>query len=286
MGFTFNGVHSSAMGIAYEGRKEPLIPEFQRVEEEVFAVDGAYDFTCANPLGRPIYKNKEIVVSCALMGKTADEMRAAARKIAIWLSCGEARLTFDDEPMFYHLAQIANKIDFEQVASRVGRFNLVFLCRPYAYCYSKSGVIPEYGEGLCFGDNTCYGGVNRYTYDAITGKSTPVYNPSEWSFTEEIIGKPFAVSNPGAPVAPIFVFSGLFMTVYIYYKDKFIKVSNASSTELIIDCGRKKVTAKSNDVSHLFSGSFFEIASGDSLLQFDGTLTKVNIDVTFNYRYL
>lgn len=285
MGFTFDGVHSSEMGLAVLSKNRPIVPEIKRVVENLSGIDGVYDFSSANPLGRPAYEEREITVECGIVGKDAQDLRQAARKVAVWLSGKEARLRFDDEPFYYYLARVANRIDLQQVASRVGRFNLVFTCRPFAYSYRMSGCIPEYGQGLCFGDGTVYGGEHMYFVNNDT--ITPEPDLGRWPMDQQIIGLPILVKNPGMPVAPIFRISGTANNVKFISRKKVLTYSGNSTGTLSVDFERKKATLDEiNNVTNYLVGDFFELQTGDNFIQIAADSIVGDLEVIFNYRYL
>lgn len=284
MGFTFNEIHSSEMGVGVRSKNRPVAPEVKRVTENIFGVDGVYDFSSVNPLGRPVYEEREITVECSIVGKDAEDLRQASRKIALWLSGKEARLRFDDEPFVYYLARVVNRIDLEQVAYRVGRFNLIFTCRPFAYSYRMTGVLPGYGKGLCYGDGTVYGGEHMYI---INGDSiTPKLEIDRWPMDQPIIGLPILVKNSGMPASPVFRFTGAVNNVKFVCGDKILTYSGDSIGTLTIDFERKKAILDDNNVTNYLIGDFFELENGDNFIQIVADSIVGYLEVIFNFRYL
>lgn len=132
LGFSYNGKHCSKFGICMKSKNRSLMPQPKIYTEEVMDRDGVYDFSAANPLGRVLYKNREIIVECAYVSDSFSNVRNNAHEIAFWLFSGSKQLIFDDEPFYYYIATLREKVDMSHVGRR-GSFTLIFDCEPFAY---------------------------------------------------------------------------------------------------------------------------------------------------------
>ena len=275
LGFKFNGVHSNGIGLIMRSKNRPILPEPKIVTEEIHSADGVYDFSSANPYGRIMYRQREISVDCNFISRSVPRLRSKAHEIASWLSCGEARLVFDDEPDVFYLAKVANRIDLNQQISDIGSFTIVFSCRPFAYSFVKSGDIHSYGNGLKYGDLVSYGGYNRFV---ITNNGVEPHLP-----LGDFV---FNVRNFGTHVKPIIEFDGVFKNALITFDDKFLRLPQNASGFLYADCEKRKVVLNGMNITNHISGSFFELAPGDNIMSISGDDISCDLVFSFNYLYL
>jgi len=263
-GFKFNGVHSSSFGLVMQSKNRPILPEPKIIIEDIPARNGVYDFSESNPYGHIMYKEREVSVDCKFVNKSIVDLRKNARKIAAWLALSEGKLIFDDEPCVFYLARVSNRIDLEHQISKIGSFTIVFTCRPFAYSVVTSGDIPSYGDGLYYDDHAFYGGNNVFS---VTGYKT------------------FNVVNYGTYVKPIIILDGTFDNVLITYESKSLQYLQQGSGVLSIDCEKNRVTKDGLNVINYISGEFFELVSGDNIMEISGTNLDCNLYFVFNYLY-
>ncbi len=283
LGFSFDGIHCGSFGIIMRSKNRPVLPEPKRVIEEIPARHGVYDFSAANPYGRVMYNQREVSVECRVVCKSVEDLRQTARQIAQWLSCGEARLIFDDEPFVYYLASVANRIDLEQQVGKVGGFTLLFDCRPFAYSTICSGIVPAYGEEISYGDRSQYGGYNIFT--ATNDGVLPCYDPEVVLFGEVIDEFTFNVQNLGTYVKPKIEIEGIFDNLRIISREMFLQLPAEAYGSLLIDCENRKAILNENNIVNLISGTFLELAPGDNIMRITADDLDCDIRFVFDYRY-
>jgi predicted phage tail component-like protein len=126
-GLTFNGKHSySDMGLVMLSKNRPILPEPKIIVEDFTGVDGEYDYSNVNPDGRTKYKSVTDEIEFSFVNKKMSDVRAKAHLIAAWLACGEAQLSYDDDPNKYYLAKVVNKLDLENQMNRLRTFTVNF----------------------------------------------------------------------------------------------------------------------------------------------------------------
>lgn len=123
--WTFNGVDMRAeFGLILE---EPFDDRLKpRLRERKLVVpqrDGAYDY------GAKWYEEREVGVKCASVQLLT---RADVRRLALVLSeKGELRSWY--EPEKYYMGRIYEDTNIERIVGTAKRFNLLFVCDPFAY---------------------------------------------------------------------------------------------------------------------------------------------------------
>ena len=138
-GLTFNGRHSSEFGLVMFSRNRPILPEPKIVAEDLPGMDGEYDFSAVNPDGEIKYKPRMLDIDFTIKERNPYWLRLKANQIAAWLSCGEQKLVFDDEPNKYYLATVANKLDLGNQILSIKTFTVHFRCRPMKYGIALEG---------------------------------------------------------------------------------------------------------------------------------------------------
>lgn len=249
MDLIFNGTHSSNdLGLKMYSKVRHILPEPKLVYEDIPGTDGEYDFSEVNPDNRTKYKpfTEEITFSIIELNSTA--IRIKAREIAKWLSCGEQKLIYDDEPNVYYLARIINKLDIENQLIKLKSFTALFKCRPYGYALNE---LSESFEGI-------------------------------------IIGESQIINNPGTYVKPVITITGTFSTLTLTLVDKTLTYSDAiNEAEIVIDCENMScVKDEYINKNNKLSGEFFEFENGNNILEIDGTNLNCNVEVRFRPRYL
>jgi predicted phage tail component-like protein len=119
LGFSFDGIHSSRLGITRvsEGDRydELLVPEIEDKIVDVPGGDGSYFFGS-------LYRNREISISIAFDSLTENQFRQLRKLLAIRRPC---QLVFDERPYKIYTAKISsppelNYICFDERKKRVG----------------------------------------------------------------------------------------------------------------------------------------------------------------------
>lgn len=125
-GFTFDGIHCGAYGIAMLSKNRPILPGNNDSYIDVPGRNGSIHI----PQG---LQDRIIELECGFVETSIANLRTAARSIAAWLYTEErAALSFDDEPGKTYQAKLESAVDLEQ-AFVLGRFTLSFRCDPLAY---------------------------------------------------------------------------------------------------------------------------------------------------------
>lgn len=125
-GFTYNGQHSSDIGLIMRSRNRALLPVARDTFKEIPGREGSYLFPGT-------FQDRFIQLDCWLREASLIALKVKARQIAAWLHTADwAPLTFDDEPDKYYRAKIADQVDLTQIAG-LGRFAVSFRCLPLAY---------------------------------------------------------------------------------------------------------------------------------------------------------
>ena len=125
-GFTFDGIHCGAYGIAMLSKNRPILPGNNDSYIDVPGRNGSIHI----PQG---LQDRIIELECGFVETSIANLRTAARSIAAWLYTEErAALSFDDEPGKTYQAKLESAVDLEQ-AFVLGKFALSFRCDPLAY---------------------------------------------------------------------------------------------------------------------------------------------------------
>lgn len=163
IGFTFNNIHSSELGILRTSNgarfDEPLFPSFKDKTIEIPGRDGEIY------LGTEIDK-RQIKIPFAFAGITEKQKR----QLSIWL--GDKRihkLIFDEAPYKYYLAKVSSSslkticLDLDNGRGYYGEGEIVFTCL-YPYAQSVWKFQEEVPEELLF----CpIGGASKIVYQIL-----------------------------------------------------------------------------------------------------------------------
>ena len=155
LGFTFNGVHSSAFGVVHTVDR-PGMPKAKTDFVSRMNVDGSDDFT-ASLKGKPLYEDRVFTVQ--LQVKTTNTKSAIAKWLMVpgWLS-------FDDEPDKYWMAKCYGGLSFvPKLYGRYVEYDIEFRVEPFAY-----GAPETYSDGTL----TLQAGTYYSDYLVITTQGT------------------------------------------------------------------------------------------------------------------
>lgn len=126
LGFTFDGIHSSAYGVVMKSKNRQVLPAVNDAYVQIPGRQGSYLFP------REL-ADRIIAVDCSVLKATIPLLRSSLREIAAWLYTADRKtLVFDDEPGKNYRAKLDSAINLEQ-AFVLGKFNLHFRCEPLAY---------------------------------------------------------------------------------------------------------------------------------------------------------
>jgi len=125
LGFTFNTIHSSEMGVVFRSVDRTLLPAKRVIRYTIPGKSGTYDIEDG-------YENRDIACELSFIGTNNNYpgLRSKARAVAGWLS-GEGLLVFDDEPNRAYAAKVVEGVSIEQIAT-MGRCGVTFSCAPFA----------------------------------------------------------------------------------------------------------------------------------------------------------
>ena len=153
-GFSFDGTHSSDMGLFVRSVDRTLLPAKRVVQYVIPGKSGTYDVDNG-------YEKRPIVCEIGFVGvnRNRADLRIKARQVAHWLSgCGP--LVFDDEPDKGYTAEVISAVSIEEVAA-TGKASVTFSCQPFAeslqYSLESSGIvqIPKNMNVMVSGSHTC-----------------------------------------------------------------------------------------------------------------------------------
>lgn len=141
MGFTYNDIHSSDMGIRARLTSWQVSGALRNSTVSVPGKYGAADFGAD-------FDCREITVFCSVPPKrTFAALVSALDEIALWLDPvgGLRQLVFDDVPDRYFMARLNEKVDCERLLVRsAGSFDLKFYCPdPFGYAVEDEEFIIE-----------------------------------------------------------------------------------------------------------------------------------------------
>ena len=124
LGFTFNNVHSSSVGLYMDTPERIIKPALRTNLYVVPGRSGSLDY------GGDTYDTIEITVKLAYRADSLTDMRTQQRAVAEFLAAS-GPLVFDDEPDKMYTAKVVNAVSMEEVV-RTGTMEATFLCQPFA----------------------------------------------------------------------------------------------------------------------------------------------------------
>lgn len=245
-GLSFNGIHCSEYGLVMRSKNRPILPEPKIVAEDIPHRDGELDYSAVNPDGRIKYKPVTFDIEFSFAEKNMANVRAKAHQIALWLSCGEAQLCFDDDPCKYWMAKVVNKLDLANEMISLRTFTAQFRCFPYAFNNNETSI----------------------TYEDITAPADRVIN------------------NPGTFVMPRIKVTGSFSTLTLSCGGKTLTYNDALDNAEIVIENFHCIKDGSINAGNKLSGQFFEFANGNNTLSIGGTDLNIDVTVSFRAQYL
>lgn len=125
--FTFGNKHSyEDFGIIIAAR--PNIPSPKRRVSYV-SIPGR---NSSLKFDEETYEDITIVVECTI--KSVNNLSDRIDEIKGWLfNSGEGELILSFQPDKKYIAQVVNAIDFKQIYDKIGKFPIVFNCKPFKY---------------------------------------------------------------------------------------------------------------------------------------------------------
>lgn len=136
--FSFDGTHSSDMGLFVRSVDRTLLPAKRVVQYVIPGKSGTYDVDNG-------YEKRPIVCEIGFVGDNRNRaaLRIKARQVAQWLA-GYGQLVFDDEPDKGYTAEVVSAVSVDEVAA-TGKASVTFSCQPFAeslqYSLESTGVL-------------------------------------------------------------------------------------------------------------------------------------------------
>ena len=124
VGFTFAGVHSSAVGLFADTPTRTIKPALRTNLYVVPGRSGTLDY------GGDTYDSIDVFCKLAYRADTPSDMRSKQRAVAEFLAAS-GPLIFDDEPDKQYVGKIIDDVSMEEVV-RTGTVEVTWRCQPYA----------------------------------------------------------------------------------------------------------------------------------------------------------
>lgn len=144
MGFTYNDIHSKAMGVNARLTSWQVCGNLRNFTTTVPGKYGVTDFGSD-------FDYREIAVSCNIFPqKSFTDLVQKLDAISAWLNPTELhQLIFDDVPDRYFMARLNAAVDCERLVRSAGSFELRFFCPdPFSYALEDETFnIPATGSG-------------------------------------------------------------------------------------------------------------------------------------------
>ena len=301
IGFTFNGVHSSELGIirVSEGDRynESLLPSLSSKTIDVPGGDGTYYFGT-------YYTQRQIKITIAFDSLTQSQF---TRLTTLFGTKKIVPLIFDESPYKVYYVKINNTLDltyicFDEDGQRIykGEGNIEFICySPYAksrYKYREEYTIsnvPEWiaedGADLSNLDEWIDSSGIKYkgeydTYNVSTGKIL-LWNGGQLS-TDFNLYIPFEEGSETIPAFSISLNNNedqLFVTKITKIKSSDKKIKINTKTNLIEGVDENNKITGSVYNKYIEKGNFFKIPVGESELHTTDGIAKEEIEYSFLY---
>lgn len=247
-GFTFKEHHSREFGIVAKTKSRPIFPEQKLYYHDTPLMDGEYDMSDCNSLGRTVYKSRLFEIDMQISGGGIHELERKAARIALWLT-GRGILIFDDASAVQWDSRVTSDIAFSpEHGGKTAVLSVVFKANIGTATFTTV-------EGISLGD-------------AITLDSDIPFNMSEYFEKQLSSGENTieAVNIGDFYIKPRLEFSPGANNITVSYGDSKIMLEDLS-TDAVIDLERCIVTNTDGDnLINKMQGNFFELPSGVSVL--------------------
>ena len=291
MGFTYNGIHSSDLGIVRVSNgsrfDENLLPTMQDKTVQVPGGDGTYYFGS-------YFTQRQFSVSFAYDSLTEEQV---ARLKAHFGDKKIHSLVFDERPYKTYQAKVTGTATIKYIPFAEGETNRLykgegtvqFTCyQPYAVCSKK--WLSEYADCNNIQEWASASGLkqNSTGYDKLIGANTiNVYNPGDVESHFQLTVK-FNASK--IPAGRMYIDGDasrqlVWREMTLQGNDSYVKFNS----RLNLIEGYTSQGIKSGKVynKYISSGSFFNIPKGEGTLKFEGNLILDEITpIEYNYYYI
>ena len=248
LGFTYKGRHSSEFGIVAKTSNRPIVPEQKSYYYDTPYMDGEYDMTENNLLGRTTYKSRMFEITMQITANNIIELQHKLSKIASWLT-GGGKLIFDDSAGTQWQARVVSDIGFSPESKGKAAILKVF----FKANMGEAGF--DTVNGIALDD--------AVVLNADIPLDMSKYFIKHLSYGENSIE---FVNIGDFYSKPIFEFSSGPKNITCRYGDKKIMLEDVQ-TDSIIDMDRCIVTdGGGNNLLSKMQGKFFELPAGVSAL--------------------
>lgn len=248
-GFTFKNRHSSEFGVVVKTRSRRLLPGVKSYFYSTPLMDGSYDFTEANIMGREFYNDRTFELSLQITADCLDELEKKNAHAAIWLR-GSGDLIFDSAASVKWRGRFISDLAF--APERRG----------------KSAVISAVFQSEPIGMATFTTGKGIYLGDAVALDSDIPLDMSSY-FEKQLTHGENTVDfiNLGDfYVRPVLKFDNG-SNITVTYGDSKIILEGLTSGA-VIDLEKCNITDNSgNCILSKMQGNFFELPPGRSTLE-------------------
>ena len=276
-GFTFNGKHTSELGLIARTISRPFMPPAKIYSESVPDRDGSYDFSTVNQDGRVHYDDRVFEVEITAISTNLFTLQRKLSEIARWLMVTSvwADLIFDDMPTTKWRVRLENTGQVAYELEKVGIATLYFRAEPFTEALYGSAVLLSTHVPLDAPIQIGSPPLEVYTMVASGHELfIAVFNHSDWFCRPTIT-----------------VSAGVKESFTIGQGDNLVGVFRDGATEplgeITFDFANQKVNA---DLMQYFYGDFWEIRPGLNLLElrreFSQTHVELTIEVIFNYKFI
>ena len=168
-GFTFNNKHNKNFGTVMHSKSiQP--PSKKKIKESVPFMDGSYDFSTVGSNGEINYNERVITIVLGLPADSKERLQIMYSKVLEWLmDSGQCRLIFDDDPMYYYVAEVEQTSTFEQVME-FGRLTVTFTAEPFKS--SINYMVDDIWDIFNFEEDV----VQELQFNVETTKAISIYN--------------------------------------------------------------------------------------------------------------
>ena len=280
-GFSFKGIHSSDMGITVRTESRPIIPDVKKTEYSALLMDGAYDFSRANPYNREFYNNRTFKVQLYINGSDISELNKKLVKISQWLT-GTGDLIFDDTPLVKWKARRNGEIAYApELKGKKAILSVEFSVSAFGYSVVSTCEDIILDSQILLDTNIPLDMAGtEYTF-ASTIESGTTYALRFINYGERPVRPVITITTGDTSIR----FTGITLT----YNGTECSCSSANHT-YIVDCEKQQIRSTLNDNSGMmsnFNGEFFEFEPGlcelDVMCTFAGTANFLSVTITVDF---
>lgn len=269
-GFTYKGIHTSKYGIISKTKNRPILPAQKTATVAIQNADSQYDFSSSNAYGRPFYEDRIFEMELLVEEKSITELQNKLSSVAIWLM-GNGKLVFDDMPYVVWNANVLNGVDFApKIYGLQAIVSVQFRVKPWSESIYSSEDIENItlAEAITLDSGIRIGTDNYFNFELTSGSNT---------ITVENIGTYYA--------RPALEFTGQSDSLIITAGDKNLTY-NQAFTNLCVDLEQQYFKSGDALVNKYSSGEFFELVSGDNVIEITVTdAVSMKVVYTPNFIY-